>query len=277
MDASAGNTAPLSAAVSAVLGEARLPLAAFGLSMARLLGLLQILPISSRLGLHGMHRAGVAAGLSLPLLPLVLGQLAAADLSGGRFVLLTAKESFVGFAIGVLFALPFWAVETAGELIDQQRGSRGATISDPDNQEENGITATLLVLTLTTLFFLSGGMHWLLDGVFDSYRIWPVLTFAPDLAPGASMAMLSMLDGILDAGLVLAAPMLIAMLLAELSLALISRFAARLNVFDLSMSVKGLVQVVGLPVYAVFLIGYMRHDLAPLTHVGATLRSLTGR
>ena len=266
----------MSGLLSVALGEARVPLAAFALCLARLLGLLQLLPLSTRLGLTGLHRAGVAAGLTLPLLPMVIPQLQGADLSGAHLVLLTGKEAFVGFGLGILFALPFWTVEAAGELIDQQRGSRGATLPDPAGEGENGITATLLVLTLVTVFLLSGGMRWLFDGVVDSYRLWPPTTIVPPLRPGDGLTMLTMLDGILGAGLLLAAPLLIAMLLAELSLALVSRFAPQLNVFDLAMSVKGLVYVIGLPLYSVFLIGYMREELAPLTRFEDTLRRLIG-
>jgi type III secretion protein T len=268
---------PHSDLISVLLGMVKLPLAAFGLGVARCLGLLQILPISTRLGLRGMHRAGVAAALSMIVLPWLTAQLRPEDITGAHMVLLIGKEALIGFLLGVVFAAPFWAAETAGELIDQQRGSRGAVSPDPAGETESGITATLFVLTMTTIFFLSGGMHWLLDAIVQSYRTWPVGDLVPSLAPGAAMRLLGLLDSVLRAGLVLAAPLVMAMVLAELGLALISRFAPQLNVFDLSMSVKGLVQVFGLPVYTIFLIGYLRGGLAPLLHLQDELHVLSGQ
>jgi type III secretory pathway component EscT len=50
----------------------------------------------------------------------------------------------------------------------------------------------------------------------------------------------------------------------------------QLNVFLLSMPLKGLVQVIGLPVYAVFLIAYLRGGLAPLQDLQDELRLLSG-
>ena len=261
---------------SALAALAGLPLAAFGLGFARAVGLLQILPIASRLGLRGLHRGGAAVALALPATPLILHQLGGAAPAGARLLLLAGKETLLGFALGLFFAAPFWATETAGELIDQQRGSRGATTPDPAQMEETGIVATLLVLTLATLFMMSGGMHWLIGAILESYRVWPADRLVPHLAPGAGGAMLALLDGVLGAGLVLAAPLLIAMVLAEFGLALVSRFAPQLNVFDLSMSLKGLVLVIGLPLYAVFLIGYFRHDLAPLAVPAHSLVPLAG-
>jgi type III secretion protein T len=176
----------------------------------------------------------------------------------------------------VIFAVPFWAAETAGELIDQQRGSTSAVTADPAGEEQSGITATLLVLTLTTIFVLSGGMHWLIDALYRSYVLWPAGELVPRLASGAAMHVLGVLDSILASGLLLAAPLLVAMLVVELSLGFVNRFMPQLNVFLLSMPMKGLVQVIGLPIYAVFLIGYLRDGLAPLQHVQDELRMLSG-
>jgi type III secretion protein T len=262
---------------AALLDAAKLPLAAFGLGLARALGMLQILPVATRLGLTGMHRGALAAALSLVCLPVLLQQLQAADITGAHMTLLTVKEGMIGFVLGLLFAVPFWAAETAGELIDQQRGSRGAVTPDPVSQEENGITATLFVLTIVTIFIVSGGLHWVIDALLQSYRIWPAGSLAPPFALAAAPHLLALLDAVLRTGLILAAPLLVAMLLAELGLALVSRFAPQLNVFDLSMSLKGLVQVIGLPVYAVFLIGYFRDGLGTIVDVAPALHRLAGQ
>jgi type III secretion protein T len=267
---------PQAATLSALIGMAKLPLAAFALGVARGLGLLQILPLSTRLGLTGMHRAAVAGAFALLLLPLLMAQLAAAPPGGAHLALLTAKEAMIGFLLGVIFAVPFWVAETAGELIDQQRGSQGAVTPDAAGQEQTGITATLLVLTLTTIFLLSGGMHWLIDALYRSYLLWPAGDLVPHLGPGAAMRVMGLLDSILAAGLLLASPLLVTMVLAELSLGFINRFMPQLNVFDLSLPVKGLILVIGLPAYAVFLITYLRNGLLPLPHVQDQLRMLSG-
>jgi len=264
-----------SLALSALIASAKLPLSAFALGVARGLGLLQILPLSTRLGLTGMHRAGVAGAFSLLLLPLLTAQLGNAP-GGAHLALLAAKEGLIGLLLGVIFALPFWIAETAGELIDQQRGSQGAVTPDPAGEEQTGVTATLLVLTLTTIFVLSGGMHWLINALSSSYLLWPAGELVPRLATGAATHVMSLLDNILGAGLLLASPLVVAMVLAELTLGFINRFMPQLNVFDLALSVKGLVQVIGLPIYTVFLISYMRNGLAPLLHVQDELRLLSG-
>ena len=261
--------------LSALIASAKLPLSAFALGVARGLGLLQILPLSTRLGLTGLHRAGVAGAFSLLLLPLLTAQLGSAP-GGAHLALLAAKEGLIGLLLGVIFALPFWVAQTAGELIDQQRGSQGAVTPDPAGEEQTGVTATLLVLTLTTIFVSSGGMHWLIDALSSSYLLWPAGQLIPRLATGAATHVMGLLDNIFGAGLLLASPLVVVMVLAELTLGFINRFIPQLNVFDLALSVKGLLQVIGLPLYAAFLIGYLRNGLAPLLHVQDQLRLLSG-
>lgn len=268
---------PTATVLATVIGGTQLPLAAFSLALARGIGLLQILPLSTRLGLTGMHRTGVAGALALLMVPMLVPQLGATPPGGARLALLAAKEGLIGFLLGVVFAVPFWIAESAGELIDQQRGSSSAVTPDPSGTETSGITATLLVLTLTTIFLVSGGMHWLIDALYRSYQVWPAGDLVPHLAPGAATQMLGLLDSVLGSGLLLASPLVVAMVIAELSLGFVNRFLPQLNVFDLSMSAKGLIQVIGLPVYAVFLIGYMRGHLAPLLYIEDEFRLLSGR
>ena len=47
------------------------------------------------------------------------------------------KEGFIGFLLGFAFGIPFWGVESAGDVIDFQRGLMGATISDPSQTAES--------------------------------------------------------------------------------------------------------------------------------------------
>ena len=159
--------------LSGMLLSTKLPFAAFALGITRCLGLLHILPLLNRLRLTGMHRTIVAAALTMLLLPTILVQIQPSDETGLRLLLLTVKEGLIGFVLGVATAVPFWAAEAAGELIDQQRGSQSALIPDASQAEQAGMPATLLVLTISTIFIASGGMHWFLDALADSYRIWP--------------------------------------------------------------------------------------------------------
>ena len=258
-------------AFQALLQGALGPLVSLAVPAARMLGMFTVLPIFSRLGLTGLLRGGVALALALPLAP---GLQAATDpmlRGGGTLTLLLVKEAAIGLVIGLVAGVPFWAAQTAGELLDQQRGSQSALVPDPSG-EEAGVTGTLLLLTSATVFLGAGGLRLLQDGVFESYALWPVASLTPAFSTDAGLRALGVLDRLLGGGLVLASPLLVAMLLAEVALGLVSRFAPQLNVFDLAMPVKGIVHAVGLPIYALVLVGYLKDGLAPLARLAAELR-----
>lgn len=254
-----------------VLG-ALAPLASLAIPAARMLGVFAVLPIFTRLGLTGLLRGGVALALALPLAP---GLQAAAGpaLAGGGAALtvLLVKETLVGLVIGLVAGVPFWAAQTAGELLDQQRGSQSALVPDPSG-EEAGVTGVLLLLTSAVVFLGAGGLRLLQEGVFESYALWPAASPLPAFSAEAGLRTLGVLDRLLAGGLVLASPLLVAMLLAEVALGLVGRFAPQLNVFDLAMAVKGIVHAVGLPIYALVLVGYLQGGLAPLARLAAELR-----
>jgi hypothetical protein len=50
--------------------------------------------------------------------------------------------------VGVVLAVPLYAAEAAGDILDLQRGSSSATLSDPLGSSQSAITGTLLALVV---------------------------------------------------------------------------------------------------------------------------------
>ena len=259
------------------LVDALFPLiVALGLAMARMTGVVLVLPVFTRLGMTGILRASVALALAVPAVPHMLDAFA-----GGLPPVLTltglmVKELFLGVLLGMLFAVPFWGAETAGNIIDQQRGAFSTFEGDPSGMEETSVVGTLFVLVLIALFLMVGGLDLVLGGVYDSYRIWPVERFLPPLtATGADLA-LGLLDKVTQLGVLLAAPIVIAMFLGDLALGLVNRFAQQLNVFNIGFAVKSLIMVLLLPLYATVLVQQFGVSLEPmktaLAELGAYLK-----
>ena len=244
---------------------------ALGLAMARMTGVVLVLPVFTRLGMTGILRSAVALALAIPAVPHMLDAF-----SGGLppVLMLTGlmvKELFLGVLLGVLFAVPFWGAETAGNIIDQQRGAFSTFLGDPSGMEEASVVGTLFVLVLISLFLMVGGFDLVLGGVYDSYRIWPVERFLPPLtATGADLA-LGLIDKVMQLGVLLAAPIVIAMFLGDLALGLVNRFAQQLNVFNIGFAVKSLIMVLLLPLYATVLVQQFGVSLEPLKTAVAEL------
>jgi type III secretion protein T len=245
------------------------------LSASRAMGVVVITPAFNRLGLTGMIRSCVAVSISIPMFVPVYGAFTALPDHGGFFLAgLLIKEFLIGILIGLLFGIPFWAAEVAGELVDLQRGSTMAQLVDPLSSAESSVMATLLTVMLIALFFMSSGFIMMVDGYYHSYLLWPVTEFTPLFASSALMAVLQILDQVTRIGVIMVGPLIICMLVTDLMLAYLSRMAPNLHIFDLSLPVKNLFFTVLMVVYISFLIPVMIEQLGEFRGTVELLKTL---
>lgn len=233
------------------------------LAMSRCLGIVFICPVFNRLGMTGLLRTAVALVFALPQVPMLLPVvMTSAPQSPILFVSMLIVEMMVGILLGAIYGVPVWAVEAAGEMIDLQRGSTMSQLLDPLSATESSVTATLFSIAIISMFFLYGGLFLLLQGLYDSYAIWPVGKLYPVFQNGMDMTLLGLLDNVIELAVLMIAPLMVAILVADLLLAYLSRMAPSLHVFDLSMPIKNLLFVILLVLYLPFLIANMSRALA---------------
>ncbi|MEG1349755.1 MAG: type III secretion system export apparatus subunit SctT [Hafnia sp.] len=227
----------------------------YSLILPRLLSCFVMLPLLGKQNLGGgLIRNGVACSLALFVYPAVAGTLPTM-LSGLELAVLIGKEVLLGLLIGFIVNIPFWAIDATGFLIDNQRGATMASTLNPMLGSQTSPTGLLLTQTLVTLFFSGGAFLVLLGALFQSYANWPIGTFYPQIGGQWVDFFYGQFSHLLRLCVLLAAPLVIAMFLAEFGLALISRFAPSLNVFILAMPIKSLVASLLLVLYVNILMG----------------------
>lgn len=250
-------------------------LIATALAVARVLGVIAITPAFTRLGVTGLLRACIAAAVAIPIVPPIVDQISLLQgLSTFTVVGLMVKEVAVGAVIGLVFGVPFWAAEAAGDMIDLQRGTTAAQLVDPTSLTESGVSATFLTLVMLALFFASGGFALLADAIYRSYELWPVSRFSPVIAASSALALLKLLDRVMQLAVLLIAPIMVALLVADLMLGYLSRLAPQIHVFDLSLAVKNLLFTFLMAIYAIFLAPAMMTQIGGLTGAFDQIRAL---
>ncbi|MEW6706078.1 MAG: type III secretion system export apparatus subunit SctT [Pseudomonadota bacterium] len=207
------------------------------LTLPRLLALFTVLPFFSGRVVNGLARGGLLLTLAIFMSP-VAGPMP--DTSPALWLLLTAKEVLIGLLLGLGFGIFIWAIESVGDLIDFQTGSSNALFFDPAAGHEGGPTGTFLAWLVITLFVSAGGLLALLGVVVDSYRIWPVTSFMPDLGAVLQEFVVRQGDTLFQLIVKLASPVILVLLLAELGMGLVGRIAPQLNVFVFSQPLKSL-------------------------------------
>lgn len=232
---------------------------------ARVAPLFLLLPFMNRAMVPRPIAIGLAAGLGMVAIPAV--NITAQSIPDPTFLFgLILKEALIGFTLGFLLAIPFWIFETVGFIIDNQRGaSMGATLN-PLTGHDSSPLGQLFSLAFIVYFLTAGGISVLLGVLYDSYRLWHPLQFWPSLSPEFGDVLMGQLNRLIMLGLLLSAPVLVAMFLTELGLALVSRFTPQLQVFFLAMPIKSALALLILAMYASTLFDYA----VPELRLGAT-------
>ncbi len=224
------------------LPEVRPHLLAVLLGLPRLLMLLIVAPFMGGQLLSGQVKAAVLFALYLVLHPLLWSQVPpGAGWSAAWFLVylgLAAKEAGVGFVLALAASMVFWAVQSAGFVMDNQRGAAMAAGTDPLSGEEASPLASLLFQYLVVLFFVSGAFGSFLALFYQSYLFWPVFAWWPSLNAELPLFFGGLLDWLMLVMLLLAGPVVVASLLTDVALGLINRFASQLNVYILAMPIK---------------------------------------
>ena len=143
-------------------------------ALARMLSMMIVFPVFDRLGVSGFVRNTIAIVFAIPLIPLIAAHIGDEQLGLALVVALLLKEIMVGLIVGLVLAVPLYAAEAAGDILDQARQSAQATLSDAMGSSQTSLTGTLLVLVIIALYFASGCFDLTLRAIYDSYGIWPV-------------------------------------------------------------------------------------------------------
>jgi flagellar biosynthetic protein FliR len=214
-------------AIALVL-DAALPLT---VALARVGGLFATEPfLSSRL-FPLRVRAVAALGLAVALLPAVSPLMPHAEaLDAGSMVRLTASEVGVGALVGLCLRVVWHAMQMAGDLIGLQIGLKTGALIDPIGGSGHGdVLSNLMGFTALSIMVSGDGHHLAIRALAATWRHVPPGAFRVDA--GAMEAVSNLTGLVLHTGLAVSMPVLGAVLLTQLGLAIVGRAVPQLNVF----------------------------------------------
>ncbi len=186
----------------------------------------------------GVARNVLVLTFAVGMYPNLWQEFQAHPVSGLFVLMLLFKEVFIGLFIGFFCSLIFEIIQCIGSLVDTQRGSSMSSVFDPTLGDQTSVLGALLQRLFVVLFFAGGFFLVFLTGFYESFQLWPILSFDPWIHPLFGPLMLREMDSFMRLILLWSAPMLVVMVLVDVGFGLINRFAPQLNVFFLSMPVK---------------------------------------
>ena len=165
---------------------------------------------------------------------------------------LVVRELLVGIAIALGLQLAFAAIYWAGRSVDVQAGFGLAMLADPTTNNQIPLAGTILGYAAGMIFFAVGGHYDLLSLWVASFEMLPIGYQGVGFDVLALASFMSMLF-LLAVGLV--GTSILAIFLADLVIAFLSRTLPQMNVLLLGFQVKAMLMLITLPICMAFALG----------------------
>ncbi len=244
---------------------------AFLLVFCRISSFLVVAPIFSSRTIPRSFKVGLAFFISL-IVFLTIG-FDTSITADATYILAIIREILAGLLIGYVAYIFFTIVQTAGGLMDLQMGFAMANIIDPVTGVTAPIMGNLKYMLLMLVFLSINGHHYLLSAIMDSYKWLPLDNKLFQVYYGGNITEFltrTFADTFLLA-LQISAPIVVAMFLTDIGLALLARTAPQYNVFVIGIPVKILV---GLAMLVILLPGFGALFQIIFNHMFQALESL---
>jgi flagellar biosynthetic protein FliR len=207
---------------------------AFILTALRVAGLLLIAPAWSAQSVPMRLRAAL-----IPMFALMIAPAANASASLGTLEITPATfltETAIGFVVGLAAAFVIAAAEFAGELLTLSIGLSGAAIFDPVNNTQSPVLGSFMQLLALCVLLIGGGHLIMLQAVGASFHAMPL---GAPVNLGAGMGAFAATGRtVFLTGLQFASPVIAAVLLTNVALAVLGRAAPQLNIMSLAFPLQ---------------------------------------
>jgi type III secretory pathway component EscT len=217
---------------------------ALGLGLARTLPLVWLVPALGGPRLAIALRVALGLLLSMLCLPVLLPAASGALVALGPVgcLLLVGRELLVGLTVGLCAAVVFRAAEAAGRLVDVVRGANVAEVLAPLTEERASPIGDLYTFLAIVVFLELGGLRGFATALGRSYEAVPVGLAGSPVVPLRSAATLvsHSVGKLLESAVGLAAPVVVAMWLADAALGVVGRVAPQVSLGFAAMPAKAL-------------------------------------
>ena len=210
-------------------------LQAFLWPMVRIGGLMASAPVLGNTHVPVRIRVVLAVLLTLVLAPLLPAPVEL-TLFSADWWLETARQLLIGVAMGFVLMMVFEAVVLAGEMIAYGMGLSFAQLVDPLRGAGTPVVGQLLMLLGTLLFLSLGGHLRLLEALAVSFRGLPVGGSGLDAESLHALALWG--SQLFSAGLQIALPLVVALLLVNLAFGVMSRSAPALSAMSVGIPIS---------------------------------------
>jgi flagellar biosynthetic protein FliR len=222
------------------------------LPLFRIASMLMVMPVIGTQLVPMRVRLYLSLAICLVLAP-NLPPMPQVDAVSLQSMLLIGEQVLVGVMFGFVLQLYFHLFTVAGQIIAMQMGLGFASMVDPANGVSVPVLGQFLLMLVTLLFLAMNGHLVVFEVLAESFVTLPV---GEGLLLDHYWIMAGKLTWVIAAGLLMALPVITALLIINLAFGVMTRAAPQLNIFSIGFP---LTLVLGLIIFWLGISDFLAH------------------
>jgi flagellar biosynthesis protein FliR len=178
-------------------------------------------------------KIALSIGLAFILAPLAQVPDGLAIFSGAG-MLAAVEEVLIGIAIGMVVQVAFEALAFAGQSVSLTMGLGFATLVDPQHGADTPVLGQLFTIFGTLIYLAVNGHLMLIGSLATSFKSLPV---GAALDRGLFWSIAAWGARVFETGLLIALPAVIALVIVNLAIGVVTRAAPQLNLFGIGFTI----------------------------------------
>lgn len=220
--------------ISLTSAEINAWIVAFFFPLARILALLVSAPPFNNAALSTRVRLLLGLAIALAITPALPG-IPAVEPASGLGLLILAQQMIIGVGMGLSMRLVLSAVDMAGTMISNQMGLGFATAYDPDSASQTPVVSEFLGMLALLIFMAINGHLMVIATLTQSFTVLPIASGT--VANGTWLNIANAGGIIFSSGVLLALPIVVALLITNIALGVLGRVAPQLNLMAIGFPV----------------------------------------
>ena len=228
----------------------------FLMTLARVAGLFVFVPIPGMGSRSTQARIVLSLCMAMALFP--NWPHPPADLPGGEIAGWLIAETALGIGIGLTVSFVLEGFYVAAQIMGLQAGYAYASTIDPNSQADSSVLVIFAEMAVGLLFFALGLDREVIGTFARSMQVAPAGSFV--LARGVAAQLLFLGGMMFSTGVRLSLPIVAVLLLIDISLALLGRVNAQLQLLTIAFPVKMMVALTIIGWLVLLMPGILRNE-----------------
>jgi flagellar biosynthesis protein FliR len=167
----------------------------------------------------------------IPTLP----PMPAADVLSHTGLMIMLQQVLIGIIMGFILQMVFGTLVFGGQMVAYSTGLGFASMVDPQNGVQVAVIAQFYLILTTLLFLLSNGHLLVIELLADSFQSLPVAV--DGITRNGLLDIVAWGSRLFAGGLLIALPIVGAMLMVNMGMGVVMRAAPQLNIFSVGFPV----------------------------------------